>query len=138
MKKYFVLLSLFFLQSCCSESLHDVDANKMIDIARWRSCDCGLKSRTFDVCIYKLQPQFDKLSKKERNRVAVNFVVYGNLNNSSLLFFAQLISPYHQEIIYSLEAVKDSELKDNFSLNERDIINYRESVKLLSGLEETR
>jgi hypothetical protein len=139
--KIFTFLGLFhiLINSCCSPSIEaekNVDLDTIVAIARSRSCDC--QAGTFDACIFKIQPHFDKLSEPEQNIVALNFVLYGELDAGSRFAFVLLIDPYHDRIIRFLENVKDSELQANFSRTKKEIDDYRRSVDIYSTAREKR
>jgi hypothetical protein len=107
----------------------------MISIARSRSCDCG-ESKSFDVCIESIEPHFDKLSSQGQNQVALNFIIYGQLDGGNSLAFIHLINPHHAQIINYLKQVEDLELKNKFGLNEKKIATYRRKVDRYStGIE---
>ena len=108
----------------------------MISIARSRSCDC-LKEE-FISCIKSIEPHFDKLSSQGQNQVALNFIIYGNLDAGSSLAFIHLINPRHGQITNYLKQVTDIELKTKFGLNEKKIIAYRKSTDIYSTITEAR
>jgi hypothetical protein len=127
------------LQSCCSPSIDNktvVDENTMISIAKARDCNCG--DNTFSACIYKLQPHFDKLSSQGQNRVALNFIVYGQLDAGSSFSFIQLIDPHHDQIINYLKQLEDLELKNKFGLNEKEIARFRRGIDVYLTARERR
>jgi hypothetical protein len=127
------------LQSCCSPSIDNktfVDENTMISIAKYRECNCG--DITFDSCIESIEPHFDKLSSQGQNQVALNFIIYGQLDAGSSEAFGRLLNPRHVQITNYLKQVGDVELKNKFRLNEKEVARYRRGVEIYSNSTEQR
>lgn len=108
----------------------EVNKQHMIEIARQRDCLHLFPGvETFDGCIYRMQPYFDPLPLKDKKEVALNFVIYGNLETGSSIMFAELISPCNPQITKYLQAISDNTLQREYWVWPWQVSEYRKQVK---------
>ena len=102
----------------------------LLKIIRRRDCYAYFENvTTFDVCIYKISPYFDKLSVGDRESVVVELVLHGRLDAGSATAFSQLINPYKKDLSRSLSENADQQLQEMHSLSARQARRYRKKLE---------
>jgi hypothetical protein len=111
-----------------------ITKQEMIEVAKSHHCPLRLEliygddASYYDYCISTFDSSFSKLSSYDKTDVAINFIVYGNLDTSPSEVFLELIQPYQKELLSSLENISDSELQNRFEISKSVISGYRKKV----------
>jgi hypothetical protein len=111
-----------------------ITKQEMIEIAKSHRCPLRLEliygdeASYYDYCISTFSDSFGKLPSHDKKDVAINFIVYGNLDTSPSEVFLELIQPYQKELLSSLENISDSELQNRFEISKSVISGYRKKV----------
>jgi hypothetical protein len=111
-----------------------ITKQEMIEVSKSHHCPLRLEliygndASYYDYCISTFSDSFCKLSSHDKKDVAINFIIYGNLDTSPSEVFLELIQPYQKELIGSLENISDSELQNRFAISKSATSDYRKKV----------
>ncbi len=111
-----------------------ITKQEMIEVSKSHHCPLRLEliygddASYYDYCINTFKDSFGRLSSHDKKDVAINFIIYGNLDTSPSEVFLELIQPYKKELISSLENISDSELQNRFAISKSVISDYRKKV----------
>jgi hypothetical protein len=111
-----------------------ITKQEMIEVAKSHHCPLRLQliygdeASYYDYCISTFSNSFGRLSSCDKTDVAINFIIYGNLDTSPSEVFLELIQPYKKELLSSLENTSDSDLQNRFAISKPTIDVYRKQV----------
>lgn len=127
-------IAICFLSSCGIEisNSKNISKSKMIKIAREHYCSL-LENYPHDYCIHLLKPHFARLPLEDKQEVALNFIVFGDLDAGSAVAFTELIESQKCQILNKLKQISDEQLKKQFSINQQGIFEYRRKIKIYSS-----
>jgi hypothetical protein len=113
-----------------------IDKQGIINIAKSQSCPIklsflhGTEFRYFEECIGIISVNyFRNFSLEDKKEIAVNFIIYANLQGGRSAAFMEMIDPFKEELIISLENISDSELNLKYQISGTEVDKYRQKIK---------
>jgi hypothetical protein len=113
-----------------------IDKQEIIEMAKNQGCSLKLSLihvrdfNYFEECISIIgKHHFREFSLVDKKDIAINFILHSDLDGGRSVAFIEMIAPYKNELIKSLEDISDLALKQQYQASEIDINRYRQKIE---------
>ncbi len=129
-----LIIAAMLLVAIAFNIVNPVSKQDVIEIAKSRICSVKFllkyQQDDFESCISIIDANYFKgFSLDDKKDIAINFILYSDLQGGRAVIFLDMIAPYKDELIKSLEDISDAELTQQYQISEVAINKYRQTVK---------